>query len=144
MPLSLSPFDIAALQNDLSNLANIMLRMCGIFNLVIARGGELRLSFMLWRTNALLVSSSFPGHRKGDLDMKNGGGLVEKKKEEGMVGCLSCASYHEAYKTSKRKIRQLQNALHDVNSLSESTSHFILSASSAVFESNATIAARNI
>ncbi len=66
--------------------------------------------------------------------MKNGVELAKKKKKQEDMVCLSCLSYREAYKKSKRKIRQLHNALRDVNSLSESTSRFILSASSAVFE----------
>ncbi len=141
--LPLSPFDtIATLQNDLDNQVNAVLRMCDIFNLAISRGRELRLSFMLWRTNTTLLSSSssFPGC-KGEPDMKNGGGLV--KKQEDMV-CLSCVSYRKAYKKAKRKICQLHNALRDVDSLSESTSRFILSASSSVFESNGNASASNI
>ncbi len=121
---------------------NVVLRMCDIFNLAISRGGELRLSFMLWRTNAALLSSSssFSGC-KGESDTKNGEGLV-KKKQEDMI-CLSCVSYHESYKKAKRKICQLRNALRDVDSMSESTSRFILSASSSIFESNGRTSASN-
>ncbi len=65
--------------------------------------------------------------------MKNGVELTERKKQEDTV-CSMCSSYREMYRKSKRKIQQLNNTLRDVNSLSESTSRFILSASSAVFE----------